>query len=486
MESPSRGSPPAEGGYFMCGINGCILTEHHAGTCAIPFLERKRSRTEKKAESNGDESKLCQEASPEETVTREAEAMAPAASSVDHASNADTSSNADADEARRTTGRKITGPLRLGLDDGWANEPANKWSTQAMPGAIPADELAGADAAPAGRGRSPSSLLPPKKASKSLHEAVAAHTGGEREGKTPAGASRALSRQASAGSASGSNGSAQYSASGGASADAARRSFRTVQVPVRLGLNDDWSEASASKWTSSEPCAPNCKWTSSEAQVGAPLPTSAEDVVSVRFRLHGASYEPPTTTPLPLVRTTAANTKGVTNLTNLTNRKSEVATDGAVSSAASEAPRGPPLNAVSSASSRGEKRAVPVPSSGGGSLSNKGPVSLLLRNARRVLEEYQSLEQARHGGQAAQGELGEESDHDGAEVGGEPIDEPSDSMDETGSIDEPSGSGAPRSAEERRRSAAKDGQAAELEKQQRKQQRLRAKEQRKRQRQQLR
>jgi hypothetical protein len=208
----------------MCGINGCILTEHHAGTCAIPFLERKRSRTEKEAESNGDESKLCQEASPEETVTREAEATAPAASSVDNASNADTSSNADANEARRTTGRKITGPVRLGLDDGWANEPAKKWSTQAMPGAIPADELTGANAAPAGRGRCPSSLLPPKKASMSATDAAAAHTGGvvvggsyEREGKTPAGASRALSRQASTGSASG-------SASGGASADAARRS----------------------------------------------------------------------------------------------------------------------------------------------------------------------------------------------------------------------------------------------------------------------
>ncbi|KOO35618.1 hypothetical protein Ctob_012307, partial [Chrysochromulina tobinii] len=218
MASLSRGSPPAtEGGYFMCGINGCILTEHHAGTCAIPFLERKRSRTEKEAESNGDESKLCQEASPEETVTREAEATAPAASSVDNASNADTSSNADANEARRTTGRKITGPVRLGLDDGWANEPAKKWSTQAMPGAIPADELTGANAAPAGRGRCPSSLLPPKKASMSATDAAAAHTGGvvvggsyEREGKTPAGASRALSRQASTGSASG-------SASGGGS-----------------------------------------------------------------------------------------------------------------------------------------------------------------------------------------------------------------------------------------------------------------------------
>ena len=430
MASPSRGLPPAtEGGYFMCGINGCILTEHHAGTCAIPFLERKRSRTEKEAESNGDESKLCQEASPEETVTREAEATAPAASSVDNASNADTSSNADANEARRTTGRKITGPVRLGLDDGWANEPAKKWSTQAMPGAIPADELTGANAAPAGRGRCPSSLLPPKKASMSATDAAAAHTGGvvvggsyEREGKTPAGASRALSRQASTGSATG-------SASGGASADAARRSFRTVQVPVRLGLNDDWSEASASKWTSSE------------SQVGAPVLTSAEDVVSVRFRLHGAAYGPPTTTPLPLVQTASAATtkKGVTNPTS--------------------------------------------------PLSDKGPGSLLLRNARRVLEEYQSLEQARQGGQAeAQGELVDEIAHRGAD---ETIDEPSGSIDETGSIDDPSGDEAPTSADERRiERAAKDGQAAlletALEKQQRKQQRLRAKEQRKRQRQQLR
>ena len=35
-----------EQGYYMCGINGCILAEHHSGMCVFPELSRQRSSRE--------------------------------------------------------------------------------------------------------------------------------------------------------------------------------------------------------------------------------------------------------------------------------------------------------------------------------------------------------------------------------------------------------------------------------------------------------
>ena len=42
--SDPRVSFETEHGYYMCGVNGCVLEEHHRGACAIPVLG-KRSRT---------------------------------------------------------------------------------------------------------------------------------------------------------------------------------------------------------------------------------------------------------------------------------------------------------------------------------------------------------------------------------------------------------------------------------------------------------
>ena len=32
-------------GYFPCGINGCILEEHHCGVCVMPDLPRRQRST---------------------------------------------------------------------------------------------------------------------------------------------------------------------------------------------------------------------------------------------------------------------------------------------------------------------------------------------------------------------------------------------------------------------------------------------------------
>ena len=46
-----------EQGYYMCGINGCILAERHTGVCVMPDLpvrQRSRASSSKEAPSSSE------------------------------------------------------------------------------------------------------------------------------------------------------------------------------------------------------------------------------------------------------------------------------------------------------------------------------------------------------------------------------------------------------------------------------------------------
>ena len=56
MEHVTSGSPHTlhqQLGWNVCGINGCILAEHHAGVCVFPDLRRTRRQHEQSSGSEG-------------------------------------------------------------------------------------------------------------------------------------------------------------------------------------------------------------------------------------------------------------------------------------------------------------------------------------------------------------------------------------------------------------------------------------------------
>ena len=57
----ARAWPLADNGYFMCGINGCILRDQHQGSCLFPDLgsRRRRSTSFLEATSTAPQSLVC-------------------------------------------------------------------------------------------------------------------------------------------------------------------------------------------------------------------------------------------------------------------------------------------------------------------------------------------------------------------------------------------------------------------------------------------
>ena len=127
-------------GYYMCGLNGCILRNFHKGPCCFPILERCRS---KESQAQLPEPDAAPPAPPTEAEAVSSSQPTRTVSPLSHGDHAtatpkrqkteDTTSTAAPALARRMSSREISLPARLGVNDGWATTPAQAWTASPQP-----------------------------------------------------------------------------------------------------------------------------------------------------------------------------------------------------------------------------------------------------------------------------------------------------------------------------------------------------------------